>query len=168
MAAITALAKPWLVSKSALVSGLAATLFGVASEASGFVTQNGNKILFVSLCGLAGAFIGVIPRVMSTWLAHRANERAFVGKEMRDLISFLKKNAEDNDLILQLATAVRHTIQESYQTAVWHIAFLEAQLREKGVTNFPSVQTLDVAALLRKMDEEIKAIKKPPALAAPE
>jgi hypothetical protein len=159
VSAVASLAKSLLAGKSALLSGLAAGIFGFASESSGFIPENGNKLFFVALCALAGAFIGVIPRIMMAWFNHRASERDFVGKEMRELIAFLKKSAEDNDRILDLATTVRHTIQESYQTAVWHINYLESQLREKGVTNFPSVQTLDVAVLLRNMDEEIKAIK---------
>lgn len=158
-AGITAV-KGWFLAKTPVLCALAAALFGTAAEVSGVVADNGNKVFWVSMCALAGAFAGSLPRILGAIFGYKQSEREFVGKELHGLVATLKKNASDNERILALSTSIRHAVQEGYQAAIWRIALLEREFKESGKTfDMPPLTHVDVAGLLREMDSEVKKIK---------
>lgn len=159
MTAAYAVAKSWMATKTPLLCALAATLFGVGAEVSGAITDNGNRVFWVAMCALAGAFAGSLPRILGAIFGYRQSEREFVGKEIHGLIRSLKKNNSDNEQILALQQSVRHTIQGGYQAAIWHISLLERELKQANITDIPKLSVVDVSTLLINMDKEILKLK---------
>lgn len=160
VAAAFSAAKGWFLAKTPALCALAAAIFGIGAEVSGVVQDNTNRIFWVAMCALAGAFAGSMPKILGAIFGYRQSEREFVGKEIHGLITMLKKNAYDNERILAIQTGVRHAVQEGYQAAIWRIELLERELKDAHITlDLQPLQIVNVPKLLKDMDVEVIKLK---------
>lgn len=153
-----AIFQQFLSGKSPFIAALFSGLFGATTESTG-LTHSGNTGIFIALCGFAGAFIASLPKIIAARSNAKLSESQFNSEETRQLIKMLRKQNTDNDQILSLQVAARHSIQGELQAAIWHIALLEDVCRKACLQDLPTHKHPDIAAMMRNLDAQIMKIK---------
>lgn len=153
--------KEFLLNYTPITAGLGSGALGAVGDAQGVLNLGGGAGWAALVCGLAGAAIAGIPKIISSWSSAKLKDSEFVGKSMRSMIRRLQKQATDADMISAITSQVRHTIINYYNREVLQRQYLTEILRDNNIA-FHDIPVMEINDIIQKMDEEIKEIKKAP------